>query len=147
MPGKKRIQKSPICWNTLKLLDQIHFTAASKRLLKTESSLTMSITDIQKQLNSTRCWGRTGPSEDPKAKWGQVQDQVSGRPKLQKRNKDSDIPVGFYDTGHRLGRWEENRSPVTVRGSWNQAKQYNRLKGLQSGWLSKVHNNMIYTRQ
>lgn len=34
-------------------------------LLRTGSSLTMFITDLKKQLKSTRCWGRTGPGEAP----------------------------------------------------------------------------------
>lgn len=73
-------------------------------------------TDIQKQLKSTRCWGRMGPGEAPQAELGQVQDQVSGSSKLQWGNKDSDIPVGPYETGHQQKRWEENGSSPTVKG-------------------------------
>lgn len=90
---------------------------ASKPLLRTGNSLTMFITDIQKQLKSTRCWGRTGLSKAPQAEWGQVQDHVSGSSKLQKGNKDSDIPVGPYETGHQRRRWEENHSLPTVKGT------------------------------
>lgn len=51
-----------------------------------------------------------GPGEAPQAELGQVQDQVSGSSKLQRGNKDSDIPVGPYETGHQQKRWEENGS-------------------------------------
>lgn len=56
-------------------------------------------------------------AKPPQAEWGQVQDQVSGSSKLQKGNKDSDIPVGSYETGHQRRRWEENHSSPTVKGT------------------------------
>lgn len=121
----KRIQKIHLCWNTWELLGDLTHkqyisslpVKACKPLLRTGSSLTMFITDIQKQLRSTRCWGRTGPGKAPKAEWGQVQDQVSGSSKLQKGNKDSDIPFGSYETWHRRRWWEENHSSLTVKGT------------------------------
>lgn len=102
----------------------------------------MFITDIQKQLKSTRCWGRTGPGEAPKAEWGQVQDQVSGSSKLQKSNKDSDIPVGPYETGHQRRRWEESRSSQTVKGA-----RKSKPKGRQSWMAQSIPDDMYWMCQ
>lgn len=102
----------------------------------------MFITDIQKQLKSTRCWGRTGPGEAPKAEWGQVQDQVSGSSKLQKGNKDSDIPVGPYETGHQRRRWEESRSSQTVKGA-----RKSKPKGRQSWMAQSIPDDMYWMCQ
>lgn len=73
-------------------------------------------TDIQKQLRSTRPHPASTSGEAPQAELGQVQDQVSGSSKLRRGNKDSDIPVGPYETGHQQKQWEENGSSSTVKG-------------------------------
>lgn len=77
-------------------------------LLRTGSSLTMFITDLKKQLKSTRCWGRTGPGEAPPGRMRSGTRSSFWKLKATKGgNKDSDIPVGPYETGHpteALGR-------------------------------------------
>lgn len=103
-------------------MQTIHFIAASKtqrtapkdrELFDNVYNRHQKAAEVHQMLRQYGAWRTPPPRQNEvryKIRFLEAQSYKRG-------NKDSDIPVGPYETGHRRRRWEEKHSSPTVKGT------------------------------